>query len=109
MTSSLRTDMHICVFRASGYGMGDDGQAVSAVVVDPFPELVVLTRAVQRSPAQDHIADQLASLLRPEFNQLVIEAPVDHPVLGLPICGIEGCQRGSRSVREASACRRTMR
>jgi integrase len=47
--------------------------------------------------AQDHIADQLASLLRPEFNELVIEAPVDHPVLGLPICAIDGCQRGSRT------------
>jgi integrase len=47
--------------------------------------------------AQDRIADQLASLLRSEFNQLVIEAPVDHPVLGLPICAIDGCWRGSRS------------
>lgn len=46
---------------------------------------------------QDHIADRLASLLRPEFNQLLIEAPAGHPVLGLPICAIEGCQRGSRS------------
>lgn len=45
----------------------------------------------------DHVAEQLASLLRPEFNQLIIEAPVDHPVLGLPICAIGGCERGSRT------------